>query len=348
MTDRAARDMTLEAVAQDPLWFPNAISGDLRHLQLVRVTAEELIASPFLDARRLTGSRASAVVDFAAADLTLTVARLRAANPPAAFIFHNAFCRSTLLAAALQETGACLALSEPDILRQSAHLIAAGGAGTRLIGQVILGLLQRPVEPGQRVVIKPSNMANPWLRWVIAEGLPVLLIYGALEDFLVSILLREEPGRVFAREIFAMLAADGAALSRIEPSRALLLTDLQVAALAWRQQMEVFAAACGAGQARSLRSEDLATRPGETLLAACQFLGVAASPAAVDEIVRGPLFQRDAKHPGREFDGARHGETRGRIARLFGDSLSETAQWAGALRLEHDLVLPLSSALLAA
>lgn len=347
--DASSRQGGIEEVEADPLWFPVAVSADLRALQFQRVTADELGASPFLDARHLGGPRDSLVVDLEECDLAGAVERLRKANPPPAFIFHTAFCRSTLLAAALNQTDACLALKEPDILRQAGDpLRSAPPARARLIAQLIMGLLQRPVRRGQAVVIKPSNLANPWLRFAAQEECPALLLYGPLRDFLVSILLREEPGRVFARQVFAMLAEDGGALAQVPADRAFLLTDLQVAALAWRQQMEIFAAAASGApaQVRTLCSLDLGASPDATMTAACRFLGVPATPATLARVVEGPLFRRDAKHPDRAFDGAQHGATRDRIASMHGDSLEEVGRWAATLRLACDFNLPLPGDLL--
>lgn len=338
---------SLIQLERDPLWFPNAISPDLARLQFVRVTEAELVESPFLDHRHLGSARAEAVVDLTTVDLPAAVERLRAANRPAAFIFHSAFCRSTAMASALQTTGT-LVLREPDILRQCIAWLPQANVTRRgredLVAELILCLLQRPLRAAERVIIKPTNLASPWLERARARGSQVLLMYSGLRDFLISILDRGEPGRLFARQTYAMLAARGG-LSRISQDRGMLLTDIQVAALAWRQQLELFAeAAERGGEVRTLASDDFARAPADALQAAFRFFDIELQSAACAKIAT-HAFDRDAKQPMEAFDRLARERERAKTEADYSDSLEATVKWIGAQRIARDVRLPLANTL---
>ncbi len=345
--DSHAAAPSLIQLERDPLWFPNAISHDLARLQFVRVTEAELVECPFLDHRHLGSTRPEAVVDLTTQDLPAAVQRLRAANRPAGFIFHSAFCRSTALASALQTTGT-LVLKEPDILRQCIAWLppvnVAGGCREDLVAELILCLVQRPLRAAERVIIKPTNLAGPWLERVRARGSHVLLVYSGLRDFLISILDRGEPGRLFARQTYAMLAARGG-LSRISQDRGMLLTDIQVAALAWRQQLELFAeAAEHGGEIRTLASDDFAGAPADALQAAFRFFDID-RPAGACATIATHAFDRNAKRPAEAFDRLARERERAKTEADYSGSLEATLTWISAQRIARDLRLPLANAL---
>jgi len=333
-------------LADDPHWWPCRIDTNLGRLGFIRVTQQQLVESPFLDGRHLA-DQPQAWMDLTKVDLPAMADRLRSRHPPAGFIFHGAFCGSTLLAQALTRPGVALVLKEPDILRQGLEAPAPGHRAAVL--DLLLALLARRFSPREAVIIKPTNLANGWLHSVIASGAPVLLTHPDLSDFLVSILMRGETGRVFARQILARLVADGAPVAAIAPARAMLLTDLQVAALAWRQQMEIFAdAADRAPTVRTLQGKTFALNRLGTLRAASAHFQLHACDDAIAETADAPLFRRNAKSPRESFHPQAHDQRRAAIAETFGEALAETAAWVAGLRLGRELSLPLARGLVAA
>lgn len=348
--------MRLEEIESDPCWFPDRLSLDLRTITFVRVTRRALIDSPFLDQRLLVEPREEVSIDLTRSDPAAATVRLTANTRPPAFIFHTSFCSSTLLARALLADGASLPLKEPRILFDAANMLRAPETQVdqrtkQLIAGLILGLVNRRFDPAERIVLKPTNLANNWLRYAIASGCPVLLMYSELKSFLISVLMRNEPGRLFARSIFGALVQEGTPAARIPVAQVLLFTDAQIAALAWRQQMELFAAAAVSaprGRVKTLWSEDFHGRPQEALRAAFVHFGVGLSSDALSAIASRGLFGADAKHPGQAFGSEENAGKRRAFETDFAETLSDTLEWAKPLRLARDLEFPLGNPLLAA
>lgn len=346
--------MRLEEIENDPCWFPDRLSPDLRTITFVRVIRRALIDSPFLDQRLLVEPREEISIDLTHSDPAAATVRLTANTRPPAFIFHTSFCSSTLLARALQADGASLPLKEPRILFDAANMLRAPEKQVdqrtkQVIAGLVLGLVNRRFDPAERIVLKPTNLANNWLRYAIASGCPVLLMYSELKSFLISVLMRNEPGRLFARSIFSTLVQEGTPIAKIPLAQVLLFTDAQIAALAWRQQMELFAAAVSSaprGQVKTLWSEDFRSRPQETVHAAFVHFDTSLSPDAVSIAASHALFGANAKHPGQAFDREENAGKRLAFETSFAETLADTLEWARTLRLAYDLEFPLGNPLL--
>lgn len=120
----------------------------------------------------------------------------------AAWLLHSSLCGSTFLSRVLSVPGYACALREPWTLRQLADWrrgLLPGGeapqarAAARRTG-VLLQLLNRACPPGERLIIKPTNLANILLldRAPNAPADPVLILTGTLTEFLAAVLRREE------------------------------------------------------------------------------------------------------------------------------------------------------------
>lgn len=346
-SQRSAVDF--RTVLTDPLWFLDAVDPAGGRFSFVKTSRALLRQSAFLDHRMSAAAPARADFTLSAGELA-AIRELQAAEAPAGFIFHTSFCRSTLLARALHREGAAFSLKEPGALVSLAHGLRAAGAGDRAgLTDAVMTLLARPLAEGERVLIKPSNFANALLPAVLARSGRVLLMYADLRPFLLSILKRGEEGRVFVRRLFNALRMDPAAVANIPNPQAMLFTDLEVAALVWRQQMETFVETLQAwpdAGLRSLDAEVLRMRPEETLRAACDFFEIAADDRHVREVVRGPVFARDSKHAGRPYSPADEAAAARETERVFADSIARTLDWAGKARLRTDIALPLARPLL--
>ena len=115
-----------------------------------------------------------------------------AAGPPAPlhFIFHSAYCCSTVLARAVDIEGMSMGLKEPLILNDMVGWRRRGADPRRLGAMLddVLTLLARPFAPGEAVVVKPSNVLNslaPAMLGLRPQS-NALLLYAPLPDFLRS------------------------------------------------------------------------------------------------------------------------------------------------------------------
>ncbi|WP_147159417.1 hypothetical protein [Novosphingobium sediminis] len=218
-------------------------------------------------------------------------------------LFHSAFCGSTLLARALAQPGVAMGLSEPVILNDIVGMRRRGAqpAAVARAADLALRLLARPFAPGEGVVVKPSNLLNPFaeLLLALAPEAHALFLYAPLETFLVSVVRKGLPCRLWVRELLeGYLAAGIVAPLGITREDAFRQSDLQVAATGWLAQHRLFAALAhriGPGRLRSATSEQLTGDPLRVITAAAAHYGLAMESAAAERIAAGPAFTRHSK-----------------------------------------------------
>jgi hypothetical protein len=312
---------------RDPALFLHHVDPGAGRAGFVRTNRANLSAEPFLDQRW----RAPEGVD-----ATLPLAELRAAageTPHMDFIWHTSFCASTLLSACLDAPGQCLALKEPGVLVTLATMKRNGRLDGEL-ARAAFGLLGRRFDPEERILVKPSNAANT----LIAEAAAVtrgrmLLLYSDCESFVLSMAGRGRTGFAYVRDAFRILAADGHPAGRWPAAELLRLTDLELAALFWRMQMDAMEAAAArlGDRARALDCRQLLEDPEEVLSGIDEFFSLGLGRERLETVVSGPLFRRDAKRPGQAFDARTRSEERARLRAQLGPDLSAVARSMAAV-----------------
>jgi hypothetical protein len=310
----------------DAAWFLDGVDAPRGQVRFVRAERAALSAAPFLDdrwARR----------DFAW--ISLPLADLRVGLPSQAprldFVWHVSFCASTLLAACLDAPGRRLALKEPQALMHLAELKRRGRLDVDpALASMAFTLMARRFQPDEAVLIKPSNGANALIPEAAAltEG-RMLLLHCDCESFLLSMAGQGVGGFGYVRELFMTLAADGHPAGRWAPNELFKLTDLQLAALVWRMQMDAFEAASQrlGPRARSLDSRRFLQDPEPVLQAVDAFLGPALDREHFRRLLAGPLFSQDAKQPGERFDPAARAAARTRQRAHLGRDLDRVLAW---------------------
>lgn len=259
------------------------------------------------------------------------------APAPVHFLFHSAYCCSTLLAAAFDIPGVSMGLKEPVILNDIVgwrHRGAKGPEAALVLDQT-LRLLARPFGPGEAVVVKPSNVVNPLIPAMMAmrPDARALLLHAPLEDYLASIARKGMWGRLWVRDLLQKLLREGMVDLGIAPADYLGLTDLQVAAVGWLAQQAQFhriAEQLGSRQIATLDSERLIADPAGSLAGLARLFGLPLDRTAVETIANGPIFTRDAKTGGDFARGQRAEEAR-RGKTLHAEELEKVAAWAAVL-----------------
>lgn len=342
---------SIDELIADPQWFPEALEVDKNIIRFARIGRERLAREAFLD-ERMTGADLQRC-EARLADLLATFDAAALREPT--FIFHSAFCCSTLLARALDAPGRALALKEPRILMDVANAIRVSDKAKASPGYVdalcrlIFGLLARPHEGGESIVIKPTNSANNLLPYAVKLNSKVLLLYGDLRSFLVSILKKGEQGRAFARRQFNIFSLDPGGLSAIHPRQAVGLTDLQIAALVWRHQIELFQHALAAhpGPVASLDFRVLLAARAPALKAVARKLGLGLAEAMLEDKATGEIFMRNAKFADEPYDAKRRDIEGAAIEGKFREELDVITKWASTVSLGMDVRLPLPAPVLA-
>jgi hypothetical protein len=302
----------------DPRWFLDGLDVASGRASFALTDRAALSAEPFLDHRWRRPAGGGVLASLA------EVGAISSEPAPLSFIWHTSFCASTLLAACLDTPGRCLSLKEPRVLVDMADLKRSGRLHDPRVARAVFALLARRFQPREQVLIKPSNGANTLIAEAAAltKG-PMLLLYSDLESFLLSMAKMGAAGFVYVRELFMALAADGHPCGRWPAAQLFKLTDLQMAALVWRMQMDGLEAASQhlGGRARSLDCRRLLDDPGPVLGAVDDFLGLGIGPEGIQRVQAGPLFTRDLKHPGKAFDPKARAEEGRRLRAQFGSDI---------------------------
>lgn len=334
------------AVARDPVWLPHRYDETEDSVHFLRLTRDEHRSVTFITddyirpeaPRQVLGRRESA----------------ESAGPPSPlhFIFHSAYCCSTVLARAFDIDGVSMGLKEPVILNDMVGW-RRRGAEPRALAAVlddVLSLLARPFSPGETVVVKPSNILNglaPAMLGLRPQS-NALLLYAPLPDFLRSVARKGLWGRRWVRELFIGQLRDGIVDLGLGEQHYLDLTDLQVAAASWLAQHSIFArmiARFGEGRVRTLDSATLTARPGEAMARLSDLFGLGLDGPAIDRVLAGPAFTSHSKSNA-GFSAADRLAEQHDAAAIHADEIGKVAIWAEAVADAAGVSLRLGAPLL--
>jgi hypothetical protein len=328
-------------------WRLDIQRGTIDFLDLGR---EMLAAAAFLDHRAPGANRPKTSMQIAA----VQSAQASAVKPrPPAYIFHTAFCSSTLISRCLDMPGHVLALKEPQILMDlSGARRFEGQRGQSMFPdmlRLVNNLLARPREGNERAVIKPSNGANDLLFDVLdlEPETQILALFTDIRPFLISVIKRGEIGRYFVRTLLHHPWGADQRIRNLPPEQALQFTDLQAAALVWRLQTDAFSKALAkypASRIRALNADDFHNDPRGALAALDVFLNLNLGADRVRTIAQGPLLAQDAKHKDRNYDASIRKDEQRAVEEEYGADLNSTITWAQ--KLSFPPAAPLASTLL--
>lgn len=337
---------SIDELIADPAWFPDTIYVEQRFLDCHKVSRPLLEECSFLDQRMTARCSERTQVAFSY-EILDEIAR-KPMKCPVNFIFHTSFCRSTLMAQALHMDGISFSLKEPGILLSLAEScrqtwMSQDPGKAKQTFEAILRLITGLAIEGESIVIKPTNLANNLLPYALASGRKVLLMYSDLRSFLVSILKYGERGRAFSRHLYTRLKHECDFFKTMDQDQALLLTDLKIAALAWKKQMSAFTVALNdakPGQVCTLDSAAFSANKPEVLSRVYEFFDIPASRDQVESIASGPVFQRHSKNK-KDIDDAEILQQRMDLEDRFRDDIETTLAWAGSISFASHLTLPL-------
>ena len=332
----AAGQPDIAAIVADPLWFADRYDPGHDAVHFRRLTRADHRAATFL------------TDDYLPAATPVVVRRadaLAAAPEPAPlhYIFHSAYCCSTLLARAFDAPGAAMGLKEPVLLNDLVGWRARGGQAAEVATVLDAGLtlLARPFAPGEAVVIKPSNVANGLASAMLTvrPAARALLLHAPLPVYLGSVARKGMWGRLWVRELLVKQLKDGLAWPGMTAEDFIGQTDLQAAAIGWLAQHALFArlAERFPKRVRTLDSEALLADPAAAMTVLAAFFGIALD---VPGVVAGPAFARHSK-TGSAFDAAARA-AEASTADVHAEEIDKVAVWARAVAATAglDLMLP--------
>jgi hypothetical protein len=273
--------------------------------------------------------------------------------PPASpmhFIFHSAYCCSTLLANAFDFEGIASTLKEPVVLNDLVGWRHRGGPPHK-IGEVLdssLTLMARPFDPSETVIVKPSNVVNGLATAMLAvrPRARAVLLYAPLPIYLGSVAKKGLWGRRWVRDLLLKQVKERFVNFGFEPEDYMLQTDLQVAAVGWLAQHQLFVdlAARWPERVRTLNSETLLERPAQALEALGRLFDLKFKDAVLDNIIQ-KVFSRNAKS-GDKFNRADRIADQVTAAEAHADEIAKVTAWAEAVAKRAGLALEAPAPLL--
>jgi hypothetical protein len=229
-----------------------------------------------------------------------------APRAPIHFIFHTAFCCSTLMLKALDIPDRAFGLKEPDVLINLANrFIRSDDPSNRERLRLVLRLLARPFQAGETIIVKPTNFANR-LALPVLDASPdsrAVLLYSDVRNLLRSILKRGMWGRIWGRRLFRSAASWTSLDLGYSDEETFILTDLQALALGWLMQMHHFneIEQRMGGRVMRIDSAEFLGDPAGTLLQVGRLFQLDLDDSAVAEVVNGPAFARHSKFSDRGY-----------------------------------------------
>ena len=312
-------------IVADPEWLAHRYDEGHDAFQYRRVTRERHAEVPF------------AIDDYLGQEPNPVVihredaARLLGEQAPIHFIFHSAFCASTMLVRALDVPGSAMGISEPVILNDMAGW-RRRGAEVPKHAQVMndaLGQLSRPWGASEAVVVKPSNIFNGLAMGALAlrPQAKALLLHAPLEEFLLSVARKGMWCRLWARELLESLLQEGMVDLGFEPRDYFRQTDLQVAGVGWLAQQMQFhrmAKQFGPDRIASLDSEALTSDPASSVAKTAGHFGLRSRDAA--DYAEHPAILRNSKS-GAAFERGERQMDQARAREVHGEEIEKVAEW---------------------
>jgi hypothetical protein len=324
----------LEDIVREPEWLPHRYQAADRSIIFLRLTKEDHRAATFLDDQYLQGKTGVRVP----VDLLLAQA---GAERAVHFIFHTAFCGSTLLARAFDQPGISFGLKEPRILIDLAVEARLGRLPPSLL-QLVVRLLARPFAPGEVVVVKPGNEANNLMEALLdcSPASRALLLSSSLEDFLLSVAKKGMWGRIWVRGLFGALRETERRDPGFSAAELFKQTDLQIAAMCWLMHRSQFQDVARGREARlrSMDSAALDVDPVGVVRQAMTLFGVDASRAD-DEAIRSN-FKQHSKELGRDFSSEQRSREKSALRQAHAQEIEMVTRWAE--QVAHAMRIPLS------
>lgn len=252
------------------------------------------------------------------------------------FIFHTAFCGSTLLCRCLDKAGACLPLKEPYLLHkfctQYRQDILDGKTTSQLLNwDLVLSLLSRTFYESEISVIKPTdsciNLARKLLQW--HPEYKGILLYDSLDNFLIST-LKNPTRRSFVRGNLMRSLFDLNSFGLFLGYDIQQLNDAQGASLTWLSLMRYYMDLLQDATLNllSLQASSFFSHPRDTLFHLTNFFDLSFSQYDLDAIFESNTLYQHAKEPSLLFSSDHRNQEMESIAWSLSDEIIEGVAWA--------------------
>jgi hypothetical protein len=321
--------VSVHDVAVQPEWVPHTYDLEGTNLTSVFVPRDSRADLLFLGDEFFNGRFQKATFQATAVAQAVTPAP----RAPLHFIFHTSFCCSTLLTRALDVTGSSMALREPVVLLNLANRLARrDDAEDRSRLDLVLRLLERPFDPDETIIVKPTNFANRIAETALSlrPQSKAILLYSDVESFSQSLLMRGIAGRIYGRKLYNQFASWSSLNFRYNSNDLLEHIDIQMAALGWLMQIHHFDAVArtfGPDRILILNSADLIADPRAALRIARAHFDLKLSEEEIQHIATGPVFAKHSKVAGQAYDPQSREHDHKAIQEAYASELALVRDW---------------------
>lgn len=320
-------------VESNPEWIPHGLNLETRTVDLLRVPEERYSATGFLFEYAPPDPADQISISFE------QLSELKVEALPLHFIFHTAFCRSTLLARALNIPGVAIGMSEPGII---ASLASAGPQVVPLL-EPLLRLLGRKRVGIDAIFVKPTNHANRLIP-ALMKALPearALLMTNPVSPFLQSVRKRGLLGHRWGRRLYLEMQSYAGIDFGISPEEQFSMTDLQAAGLGWLLNQNYFTQLAAGPFKKRIRTLDGDWFNGhreKTIEGVLAFAGVNLDNVQLDALSRHHAFVDHSKLGGimNEPD----------TDRTTAEEIEQVRQWLGLIADQMRIAAPLRQTLI--
>ena len=334
---------SIQSYAENPLWLPHQLNAGTGEVTLVK-----LPQGRFAQAEFLADHKAEPADEARLPLAEFTVAKVE--KGPLHFIFHTAFCRSTLLVRALNIPGHSAGLSEPGILANLAGIAAQTGKVDEAMIAASTAWLGRLQAGTKATFVKPTNHANA-LMPAMMQANPdarAVLMSNSLHDFLSAVNRRGLLGREWARKLYLEVSRYAPLDLGLDGAAQFALSDMQVAGLAWllqRRWMMMVMAHVGQDRFVSLDSAAFNGNRAASLAAVTKACGVALSAVDADKAASSDVFTDHAKLGG-DFAKREREQAARSTSAIWEEEAAQVAQWIGIIARQAGMPDTLPNALI--
>lgn len=329
---------------RSPDYYPLKMDFDLGLVSFVPMSRATYKASSFLDGR--TQALNSERYDVPAADVLLAVAEAAAAPNRVHYIFHAAFCCSTLLARYLELIPPCFVLKEPLFLTQMAvvrpRAIEAHNDGAlepaewdRLFS-LCTRLLGRGYCTEDIVAIKVNDICNSLGEMLLAQdsGSKAVFVTIGLKDFLL-VLLKSSERRQWLRGRLVKARKDAAIIPELAGFDPLQMSDADGGAFLWALNEGLRARLCSLNPSRvlTLPGEEISDEPASAVLAVAKHFGLPVGRGLPKNIFSDSTAARHAKDPSRSYDARSRRKELKALQKQIGAEADKGVEWAAKHRV---------------
>ncbi len=333
-TSKNELDALWEDIFESPELYLQSFDIGQNTMTFTPMTKETYRSTSFLDERIHPAQSVDARVDMN--DFIDTFEDARPTPRPLGFIFHTAYCCSTLLARCVQELEDTLVLKEPVPLRTlSEGWFDSTKASACRRMRDILGVLFSRRFGAEAVVVKATSVCNNIMPELLEmhEKTRAIFIYSSLEESIASFLKspeRRQEAREFLISMKNLLPQD----VTLEDCQRLI--DASVVAVLWVLQVGLYcelASTRFSGRLVALNCNQLLADPVGAVLLTAKHLGIESSRSAVEDVISGSAFAMHAKE--REFAFSREDRRTDlqRLAGTYGEEIRFASEWVRRLPL---------------